>query len=168
MADLEKIFVRWTNPNPESEEPVLIYPQPYDLPPGTRPRIPISHDECSFNGKDSIKQGWVKEDSIPFFDKRRSASIMMSEFITPGGNLQIPPDMPHHEPPREPDRDPFRECTQIVGQTQEGGIGLVCTWSTSSSTSQYYFSKPCGQDIKLCSFSIMPPTILLLLQMPAV
>ena len=92
MAELVKTFVRWTYPNPESEELVLIYPQPCDLPPGTHPRIPITHDECSFNAKDGIKQGWVKEVSVPFFDKRRGASIIVSEFMTPGGNLQLPAD----------------------------------------------------------------------------
>ena len=144
MAEQEKTFVRWTYPDPEREEPVLIYPQPCDLPPGTRLRIPITHDECSFNAKDVIKQGWVKEDSIPFFDKGRGASIMVSEFLTPGRNLQLPADTPLHEQPREPDGDPFRECTQIFEPTQEGSIGLVRTCSTSSSTSQYHFSKPGG------------------------
>ena len=120
MAELDKTFVRWTYPNPESEEPVLIYPQPCDLPSGTHPRIPITHDECSFNAKDGIKQGWVKEDSVPFFDKGRGASIMVSEFMTPGGNLQLPADTPLHEQPCEPDGDPFRECTQIFEPMQEG------------------------------------------------
>ena len=41
LAELDKTFVRWTYPEPESEEPVLIYPQPYDIPSGTRPRIPV-------------------------------------------------------------------------------------------------------------------------------
>ena len=96
MAELEKTFVRWTCPDPESEEPVLIYPLPYDLPPGTRPRISITHDECSFNGIDGIKPCWVKEDSISFLNERRGGSIMVSDFITPGGNLQIAADMPLH------------------------------------------------------------------------
>ena len=34
-------------------------------------------------------------------------------------------------------------------------IGLVYTWSASYSISQYQFSKPRGQNIKPCSFSIM-------------
>lgn len=34
-------------------EPVLVYSG--DLPPGM-----LTHDECSFNDKDGMKQGWVK------------------------------------------------------------------------------------------------------------
>ena len=101
--------MRWAYPDPESEEPVLIYPQPCDLPLGTRPRIPVTHDKCSFNAKDGVKQGLAKEYSTPLFYKGRSASIMVSEYMTPGGNLQLPADTPLHEQPCEPDGDPFRE-----------------------------------------------------------
>ena len=43
--------------------------------------------------KDDIKQGWVKEDSILLFDKGRSASIMASEYMAPGRNLQLSADI---------------------------------------------------------------------------
>ena len=45
---------------------------------------------------------------------------MVSEYMTPGGNLQLPVDTPLHEQPCEPDGNPFRECTQISEPTQEG------------------------------------------------
>ena len=112
--------MRWTYLDPESEEPILIYPQPCDIPLSTRPRISVTHDEYSFNTKDGIKQGWFKGDSIPFFDKGRGALIVVSEFMTPGGNLQLPSDTPLHEQRCEPDGDPFRECTQIFEPMQEG------------------------------------------------
>ena len=60
---------------------MLIYPQPCDLPFGTCPRILVTYDECSFNAKDGIKEGWVKEDAIPFFEKGRCISIMVSEYM---------------------------------------------------------------------------------------
>lgn len=52
-AELVKTFARWTYPG----KPVLIYCQPRELPLGARPQITASHDECSFNAKDDIKQG---------------------------------------------------------------------------------------------------------------
>jgi hypothetical protein len=119
LAELEKSFVRWTYPD-DTEEPVLIYPDPENLFPNTPPRIPITHDECSFNAKDGIKQGWVKGDNIAFFDKGRGVSIMVSEYMTPGGNLQMAPNTPADQQPREPDGDRFRECTQIFEPKQEG------------------------------------------------
>ena len=51
---------------------------------------------------------------------------MVSEYMTPGGNLQLPADIPLCEQPCEPDGDPFMECTQIFEPTQEGEY-----WSSS-------------------------------------
>ena len=45
---------------------------------------------------------------------------MVSEFMTPGGNPQLPAETPLHEQPCEPDKDPFRECTQIFKPMQGG------------------------------------------------
>ena len=65
LAELEPTLVRWTYPyldnddlpaeSEKREEPVLVYPN--ELPQGILPRIPITHDECSFNAKDGVKQG---------------------------------------------------------------------------------------------------------------
>ena len=65
LAELEPTLVRWTYPyldiddlpaeSEKREEPVLVYPN--ELPQGILPRIPITHDECSFNAKDEVKQG---------------------------------------------------------------------------------------------------------------
>ena len=88
--------------------------------------------------------------------------------MTPGGNLELPADTPLCEQPCEPDGDPFRGCTQIFEPTQEGEY-----WSSSHMEYQLQYlaiplSKPSGQDIKPCSYSIMLQTIRLLLQMPSV
>ena len=131
LADLEPTFVRWTYPHLDNnnsdnnsdnnlpaefeqqleEEPVLVYP--VDLPQGILPRIPITHDECSFNAKDGVRQGWIEDDHIPFFDKGRGNSIMVSEYMTPSGNLQLPKSTPLNQQPCEPDGDRFRECTHF-------------------------------------------------------
>ena len=37
LAELDKTFVRWTYPDPEGEEPVLIYPPAWDPLLSTRP-----------------------------------------------------------------------------------------------------------------------------------
>jgi hypothetical protein len=119
LTELEPTFVRWTLPdaNNEDSEPILVYP---DLPPHIRPRVPITHDECTFSSKDGTKHGWVREGGIPFFDKGRGASIMVSEYLTPVGNLQLPVSTPEEQQPMEPDGDRFRECTQIYEPKQEG------------------------------------------------
>ena len=45
---------------------------------------------------------------------------MVSEYMTPGGNLQLPSSTPLAQQPMEPDGDRFRECTQIYEPKQEG------------------------------------------------
>jgi hypothetical protein len=48
---------------------------------------------------------------MPFYHKGRGTGMMVSEYLTPGGNLQLPPDYPEDDLPLEPDGDPYRECT---------------------------------------------------------
>ena len=59
LAALVPTFVQWTYPDLDSDSPILIYPK--SLPPGARPRIPVTHDECNFNAKDWISRSWVKD-----------------------------------------------------------------------------------------------------------
>jgi hypothetical protein len=82
------------------------------LPPGQRPIIEVTHDEASFSSKDGVRSAWVQKDSLPFFDKGRGKCIMVSEYLTPGGNLQLPVDAT--DLPLDSDGDQFRECTEIV------------------------------------------------------
>jgi hypothetical protein len=114
LAELEPTFVQWTFPHLEEDpdaDPILVYPQ--NLPPGVKPRVPVTHDESSFNSKDGIRRAWVKEDYLPFYDKGRGTGIMASEYLTPGGNLKLPPNHPEDDWPSEPDGDSFNECTQL-------------------------------------------------------
>jgi hypothetical protein len=114
LAELESTFVEWAFPHLDDDpdaEAILVYPE--NLPPGTKPRVPVTHDESSFNSKDGVHRAWVKADHLPFYDKGRGTGIMASEYLTPGGNLQLPRDYPEDDYPREPDGDPFRECTQL-------------------------------------------------------
>jgi hypothetical protein len=48
---------------------------------------------------------------MPFYDKGRVTGIMVSEYLTPGGNLQLPPDNPEDDHRLESNGDPYRECT---------------------------------------------------------
>ena len=81
---------------------------------------------------------------------------MLSEFMTPGRNLQLPaePPMSNHVSQTEL---PLGSALRPSDRHRKS-IGPVRTWNTSYNASQYYFSKPSGQDIKPCSFSIMPQT----------
>ncbi|KAI5849700.1 hypothetical protein BZA05DRAFT_401211 [Tricharina praecox] len=75
------------------------------LPPAIRPRVPVTHDECTFNSTDSRRvidgEAGVDDDHIPFFNKGRGYGMMVSEHLTPDG-------------------DTFRECTQIRDFGKEG------------------------------------------------
>ncbi|KAA8892819.1 hypothetical protein FN846DRAFT_618190 [Sphaerosporella brunnea] len=70
LAELEPTFVQWTfselETNPDAGY-TLVYPE--NLPPGVKPRVPITDDECSFNSKDGVHRGWVRNDHMPFYDK---------------------------------------------------------------------------------------------------
>jgi len=50
---------------------------------------------------------------MPSFNKGRGQGMMVSEFLTPAGNLWLSEDIPEEDWPREPDGDPSRECTQV-------------------------------------------------------
>jgi hypothetical protein len=126
MAELEPTLVKWELQEATTTEPehlVLREPDPSSLPPGIRPRLLCTHDECSFNSTDGQHRGWVHEDHVPFFNKGRGQGMMTSEFVTPGdGNLKMPPELPDDsdELPLEPDGDRFRECTQLLDFGKDG------------------------------------------------
>ena len=44
---------------------------------------------------------------------------MVSEYLTPGGNLRLPANTPLHKQPCEPDGDRFTECTELF-EPKEG------------------------------------------------
>ena len=58
LTELEPTFERLTFPHEDSEDPVLIYP---NLPTGVRPRVPITHDECTFNSKDATSRAGCRK-----------------------------------------------------------------------------------------------------------
>ncbi|KAF8511964.1 hypothetical protein BDD12DRAFT_905452 [Trichophaea hybrida] len=62
LAELQHTFVEWLFPNPNGP-PVLKYPT--NLPPGVKPRIQVTHDECSFNSKDGVQKPGCKETMFP-------------------------------------------------------------------------------------------------------
>jgi hypothetical protein len=114
LAELEPSFVQWTFPELETN-PDAGYTQVYTqiLPPGFTPRSPVTLDEGSFNSKDVVRRGWVRNAHMPFYNKGRGTEMMVSEYRTPGGNLQ-PPDYRVADYPLQPDRDAYHECTAII------------------------------------------------------
>ena len=50
----------------------------------------IVHDESTFNANDGPSKIWIKDDHIPLRKKTRGKGIMVSDFLTPGGRLQVP------------------------------------------------------------------------------
>jgi hypothetical protein len=112
LAELEPTFTRCTFPELETNPDVRytsVYPE--NLPPGAKPRIPVTHDECSFNSQEGVYRGWVRNAHMPFYHKGRGTGMMVSEYVTPRGNLQLPPDYPEDHLPLEPEGDPYRGCT---------------------------------------------------------
>jgi hypothetical protein len=79
----------------------FVYPQ--NLPPGVRPRIRVTHEAGYFNSKVGVRHVWVRNDHMTFYEKGRGTGMMVSEYLTPGGNLQLPPDYPVADYPLEPD-----------------------------------------------------------------
>jgi len=79
--------------NDQSEEIHIVYPP--NLPTGVRPIVPIVHDESTFNANDGRSKVWVKNNGVPLRKKTRGKGIMVSDFVTPGGRLQIPNEAKH-------------------------------------------------------------------------
>jgi len=61
-----------------------------NLPVGVKPIVSIVHDESTFNANDGRSKIWIKDDHISLRKKTRGKGIMVSDFLTPGGRLQVP------------------------------------------------------------------------------
>jgi len=89
LKALENRMVRWelieTN---DGEELQMVLPT--NLPVGVKPIVLIVHDESTFNTNDGRSKIWIKDDHIPLRKKTRGKGIMVSDFLTPGGRLQVP------------------------------------------------------------------------------
>lgn len=71
----------------------------------------------------------MKEDHVPFFNKGRGQGMMVSEYVTPEGNLKLPSDTLQDLWLQEPDGDAFRDCTQIRHFSKDGywdKEGIIC------------------------------------------
>ena len=65
----------------------MIYPA--NLPPGVKPIVLLVHDESTFNANNDRSRIWIKDDHIPWKNKTHGKGIMVSDFLTPGGRLQV-------------------------------------------------------------------------------
>ncbi|RPA92227.1 hypothetical protein L873DRAFT_1847855 [Choiromyces venosus 120613-1] len=89
LKALENRMVRWelidTN---EGEELRMVLPT--NLPLGVKPIVLVVHDESTFNANDGWSKIWIKDDHIPLKKKSRGKGIMVSDFLTPRGQLRVP------------------------------------------------------------------------------
>ena len=61
---------------------------------GEKPLVFITHDESTFNANDGKRQGWMIQGQQPLKPKSRGKGIMVSGFLTPGGRLRVPDNIP--------------------------------------------------------------------------
>ncbi|RPA91713.1 hypothetical protein L873DRAFT_1838619 [Choiromyces venosus 120613-1] len=62
---------------------------PTNLPLGVKPIVLVVHDESTFNANDGQSKIWIKDDHILLKKKSRGKGIMVSDFLTPGGQLRF-------------------------------------------------------------------------------
>jgi len=82
-------IVHWemvVTPNGETLQPMYLA----NLPAGVRPIVLIGYDETTFNPHDGRNEVRIKEDYTLLKQKSRGRGIMVSDFLVPGGRLQVP------------------------------------------------------------------------------
>ena len=67
---------------------------PDHLPPGEKPLVLVTHDESTFNANDGKRRLWLEDGKQPLRPKGRGKGIMVSGFLTPGGRLRVPDNIP--------------------------------------------------------------------------
>ena len=75
----------------------LIMILPVNLPAGQRRIVLVTHDESTFNSHDRLHYAWMKDGEPPLRKKSRGKGIIVSDFVTPGGRLQVPDWIPAEE-----------------------------------------------------------------------
>jgi hypothetical protein len=87
---------------------------------GSKPIVFITHDESTFNANDGQRRGWVAPGSQKIRPKGKGRGIMVSAFLTPGGILAIPGNVPDSDLladpswPRLADGSPVREAVEYL------------------------------------------------------
>ena len=70
---------------------------PATLRPGEKLLVLVTHDESTFNANDGKRRLWIAGDKQPLRPKSRGKGIMVSGFLTPGGVLRVPDNIPDSE-----------------------------------------------------------------------
>lgn len=70
---------------------------PQNLPPGQKPLVLVTHDESTFSANDGKRRLWMEEGKQPLRPKARGKGIMVSDFLTPGGRLELPDSISDEE-----------------------------------------------------------------------
>lgn len=96
-------------------------------------RVTVTHDECTFNANDCRHQQWVEEGGMPLQSKSRGKGIMVSDFLTPIGRLQVPSTVSDNELPTgrrfateilECGGDIWWNCADLIKQVVEHTIPI--------------------------------------------
>jgi len=85
FEELEKYMVWW------DDEGVMHVPE---LPPGQKAYVLVTHDESTFNAHDGKRRLWMEKGKQPLRPKSKGKGIMVSDFLTGGGRLQVPDSIP--------------------------------------------------------------------------
>ena len=89
LRALENRMVRWQlveTPNGETLQTIY----PVNLPAGVCPIVPIVHDETTSNANDGRNKVWINEDHTLLKKKSPGEGTMVTDFLFPGGRLQVP------------------------------------------------------------------------------
>src|SRR5690606_4251716 len=70
---------------------------PTELKIGEKPLVLVTHDESTFNANDGKRRLWVENGKMPLRQKSKGKGIMVSGFLTPGGPLRVPDEIPDSE-----------------------------------------------------------------------
>ena len=93
---------------------------PSGLRPGEKPLVLVTHDESTFNANDGKHRLWIKDGEQPLRPKGKGKGIMVSGFLTPGGILSVPDNVPDAELltnptwPQDDKGKPYREALEYL------------------------------------------------------
>ena len=97
---------------------------PPDLLPGETHLVLITHDESTFSANDGKRKVWMKQGQQPLRQKGQEKGIMVSGFLSPRGQLQVPnaatdsillDEELHPHWPRQEDGTPIRNAMKFLG-----------------------------------------------------
>lgn len=93
---------------------------PSNLENGEKPLVLVTHNESTFNVNDGKRKIWKEKGKSLLRPKRRGKGIMVSEFLTSFGRLQVPSTVPDAQLfhdfnwPLDENQKPRQCCTELL------------------------------------------------------